>query len=310
MVKRIALFFLLSVLLAGSAVAQSPCSAPPQSQLYYWGSPNIQIDDRADHVGQFIIEGFAFWAWGPLPQRGWCGQMINSLSQITVDLHTVGMNGIDVNPNGIGNMPPDGAYDVHLWAITGNPNATPPVPDTVAAVVSLQGSSVFVPHDSAYTLYRKMPYNIIVKNGVIVPSTVLGWPTPCIFFTNTDVDPHNMVVATYPAATNAWSPVDVSKVNGENANFGHWRAMISGGTASVWISPSNVSPGNTFFKTLAQNNTGPTLSMPMRTTSDHPELGQPAMIYVWTGNYVPAPGSTGVVVQIIEDAECVTEQTD
>lgn len=302
----IVFFMLFSTLAHG----QTQCSAPPQSPLFFWGSPNIQIDDRAGHVGQFVIEGFAFWGWGPLPQRGWCGQMVNSLSQLTVDIKTVGMNGIDVNPNGAGNMPPDGAYDVHLFAMPGTPSAIPPIPDAVEVIVSLQGSTPAVPHDAGYDLYRKMPYNVIVRNGVIMPSTVIGWPTPCISFTSTDSDgvTPNTVVQEFPSATGKWVGVDVTKMIGENSNFGYWRAIISGGTASVWLSPSNVSPGNAYFKTLATNQTGSTGSIPVRTTSQG--TGQPALIYIWTDNYVPASGGAGVVVKLVLDQECVSEQTD
>lgn len=306
----------LSIALASvaPAAAQSLCSAPPQSPLYFWGSPNIQINDGADQVGKLTIEGFAFWGWGPLPQRGWCGQIINSLSQITIDIKHIGMNGIDVNSNGEGNMPPPGAYDVHLWAIPGDPTATPPVPDTVAAVVSLQGSSVLVPHDPAYNIYRKMPYNVIVREGpngrFIVPSTVTGWPTPCVSFTTADVDAaSNMTIQTYSAPTNGWSALNVTAVIGENSNFAYWRAIVSGGTASVWLSPSNTTPGNPYYKTLALNQTGSGPSLPVRTTSQG--TGQPAMLYVWTGNYTPSvPGGGQPTVKLVIDKECVSEQTD
>lgn len=298
-------FFLLSLLLIGPSFAQTQCSAPPQSPLYFWGSPNIQINDGADNVGQLIIEGFAFWAWGPMQTKGWCGQIINSLSQITIDIKHIGMNGIDVNPNGEGNMPPPGAYDVHLFATPGVGGA----PDTVAGVVSLQGSTPLVPHDPAYDHYRKMPYNVIVRNGVIVPSTVIGWPTPCISFTNADVDaPGNMTVQTYSAPTNGWSPLDVTSLIGENSNFAYWRAIVSGGTASVWLSPSNVTPGNPYYKTLAQDQAGSGPSLPVRTTAQG--TGQPPMIYIWTGDYVPSTPGGGVTVKLVIDKECVTEQTD
>lgn len=296
-----------------AARAQTQCSAPPQSPLYFWGSPNIQIDDRQGHVGQIVLEGFAFWGWGPLPQRGWCGQMINSLSQITVDIKHIGMNGIDVNPNGEGNMPPDGAYDVHLFAAPGDPTASPPTPDAVEVIVSLQGSTAAVPHDAGYDLYRKMPYNVIVRKGAIVPSTVTGWPqTPCQTFTTTDGIPIGPYFSapTYPpnapAGTNGWVAIDVSNTIGENSDFGTWKAIISGGTASVWISPSNVSPGNGYFQTLGQHQTGATLALPMRTTSSNPA----PLIYIWTQDYVPAPGSSGVGVQLYQTQECVAEQTD
>lgn len=304
-VFRIWMRFILLLLLVGPAFAQStPCSAPPQSPLYYWGSPNIQIDDRTGHVGQFVLEGFAFWGWGPLPQRGWCGQMVNSLSQITVDIKHIGMNGIDTNPNGEGNMPPDGAYDAHLFAAPGDPTTNPPTPDAVEVIVSLQGSTAAVPHDAGYDLYRKMPYNVIVRGGVIVPSTITGWPqTPCQTFTITDGIPIGQFLT---SPTNGWVAIDVSKTIGENSDFGTWKAIISGGTASVCISPSNVTPGNGYFQTLGQHQTGATPALPMRTTSSNPA----PLIYIWTQDYVPAPGSSGVGVQLYQTQECVAEQTD
>lgn len=232
---------------------------------------------------QMAIEPFSYWAWGPIGTPGFGGLLVQMNSTVYPDLTTIGLNGMDANPNGAGHMPPDGAYVMHAYF-----NPTTGVTGFVTSASPVPASSAPAP---GYTYYRKLMYGAIVKGGRLVSNHASHWPMPSIYFTELET---NTVIGTYTASTGGWVAVDLKKLIPEHSRFGIFRALISGGAGTIWLSPSNVQPGNGFWKTLASNQTGVTPQLKVRVDGAQ-------MLYVW----VTAPA--GVTVSLMLDGFDMTE---
>ena len=204
--KRMLVF--LMALLASSANAADP--------IYFYGGINVGVYSNT----QLVIEPFGLWMWGPIGAPGFGGQLVELTNEVLPDLTSIGCNGVDVNPNGAGHMPPDGAYDLHAFYN--------PITGDVCFISSLQGSTLSVPHPSGYAFYRKLPYGNIVLNGALVPNHTAGWPLPTVMFTATE-----RAIAAFSSPTNSWVAVDCSKLIPENARMGYFRVHVTSGTASV-----------------------------------------------------------------------------
>lgn len=219
---------------------------------------------------KMVVEPFSYWAWGPIGTPGFSGMLAQSNATIYPDLTTIGLNGMDVNPNGTGNMPPDGAYVMHAYF-------NPATGDT-AFITSASPLSAASPPAPGYTHYRKMMYGAVVKGGKLVNNHVSHWPMPSIYFTDVETD---TVIGTYTAPTGGWVPIDLKKLIPEHSRFGIFRAIIAGGTADIYLSPSNVQPGNRFWKSLARSQRGVTAQMKVRVDGAQ-------IVYVW----IDTPGAT------------------
>jgi len=229
---------------------------------------------------QMVIEPFSFWAWGPIGTPGWGGQLVEFNTTNYPDLTTIGLGGMDANPNGAGNMPPDGAY--MLWGFYN------PTTNDTKFVTSRQIAISGMPVYPGYTHWRKFSYGVIVKNGKLVENHTAGWPVPTVIFTATE---SNFLVGTWIATTPGWVAVDLSKLIPEHSRMGIFRATISGNAATIWISPSGSQP-NPYFRTL-HSGTGVSGQMMMRVDGNE-------KIFVW----VQAAGST---VNLYLDGFVMTE---
>jgi hypothetical protein len=259
------------VLLVGLLIVPAKASDP----IYHYGGINVGVFSST----QLVIEPFSLWMWGPIGTPGFGGQLVEFTNEVKPDLTTIGCNGMDANPNGAGQMPPDGAYDIFAFY---NPTT-----GDVCFINTLLGTPPTAP--SGYTYYRKLPYGNIVLNGALAANHTSGWPMPTVMFTATERS-----VATFPSATNSWVGVDCSKLIPENARMGFFRVHVTGGNASVWLSPSNNIP-NAYFKTLMDNQTGMSGQIGVRVDSRE-------FIYVFT--------SGAGRVDLILDGFAITEATD
>lgn len=187
------------------------------------GTGNPAVDKKC-----LLIEGGpSLWMWNAPAGSGYAGQMVAIEQDITIDLTAIGANGMDVNPNSAGHMPPDGAYDLHAFLM---PGATTPI-----FVVSKQGATEDVQF-SGYAAYRKIPIFIPVLGGVLAPTGISGWPHPTTTYTNNtlvtelrNIPPAGLGSLAAPYA------IDISTYVGENCRQGAFGVVITNGTATVYL---------------------------------------------------------------------------
>lgn len=199
---------------------------------------------------QLEIEGGpSMWMWNAPIGSGFVGQMVSITQNIIIDLTTIGANGMDVNPNGAGRMPPNGAYDLHAFLM---PGASQPI-----FVVSKQGATENVAF-SGYAAYRKIPIFIPVIGGGLAPTAISGWPHPSTIYTNSTLITEFRNIGAGLGSLGVPHPIDISEYVGENCRLGMFRLVISGGTANVWLGcgPNSDSPPQQFMKLFAYNEAG------------------------------------------------------
>ncbi len=188
---------------------------------------------------QLVIEPFSMWMWGPIGTPGWGGQMVNFTNTLYPDLRTIGLNGMDANPNGAGNMPPDWAYNIHAFA---NPTT-----GDVGFILSKQGSTNAITPPAGYTLYRKLMYGCPVYGGKLLTNHTANWPMPMVEFT-----PQVQVGPAFTSAVTDY-PVDVARLIPENSRMGIFRAVITGSGNNLFLSPTG---GTAFRKLYCYNSAG------------------------------------------------------
>lgn len=205
-------------------------------QTFYIGGVNVGVFDD-QHL---VIEPFSAALWRGFDQSDgmdiWC-----LTSTLMPDLRTVGVNGMDVNPNGAGHMPPDGCYDI--WMV-GNPTT-----GDLGFVLSLHSSyRDIIGSLPGYTSWRKLMFGVLVVGGKLVPCHVSNWPMPTIMFTQPVPQ-----VAAILSPSSSWVTLDLSKLVPENARYAWYRCVFTGPPCNAYISAN---AGPQFAKLIAYNQIG------------------------------------------------------
>lgn len=204
--------------------------------FYFLGGMNIGVLNDTT----LVIEPFAADLWQGIA-AGWNNQVVNFQNTISVDLTSIGLNGRDAGTAG---TPPTGCYKV--WMI-----ANPTTGDVgFIATQTLDPRSIVFP--AGYTLNRKLPFGFSVIGGRALPFHAASWASlPRITFTDNDA----MMTIWSGPANNAWLTIPLPNYIPENSRSGIFAGQVSGGSGSMWISPSSSVP-NPFWKTLLANQAG------------------------------------------------------
>lgn len=195
---------------------------------YYIGGVNVGVLDDT----HLVIEPFSLWLFG-------INEVYTLTTTITPNLRLIGLNGMDVNPNGSGNMPPDWAYNI--FAIYDNPTGDFGFIITKATAVS----DIVLPTgwSLANLSYRKISYGITVTGGVLMTNHTTHWPMPRVDFTN------QILLASF-TTTQTDTTVDVAKYVPDSSRFVNFRAVLTGTGNNLWLSPT---AGTAFRKLFCYN---------------------------------------------------------
>lgn len=187
---------------------------------------------------QLVIEPFSAWLWDSVA-GGFNGSVWDLTTTKYPDMRVVGLNGVDVNPNGAGNMPPNASYDIYM---IGNPTT-----GDVGFILSLQSSWGSVVKPSGYTCFRKLMYGVPVIGGKLAANHTSNWPMPTVMLTA----PYQIAAITSPSSS--WVTLDCSKIVPENARWVWYRCVFTGSPCNAYISSSS---STTNAKLVAYNQLG------------------------------------------------------
>lgn len=194
---------------------------------YYIGGVNVGVFDDAT----LVIEPFDLAMFGNDGSDIW--QLTTTLYP---DVRGVGVNGMDVNPNGQGNMPPDGCYDIYA---IGNPSTR-----QLGFILTKAASWSDVVRPTGFTSFRKLMFGVLIHGCKLAPCHVSHWPMPRVDLTTPIIIAQGLV----PSAT--WLTLNLSKLTPENARFVWYRCVFTDGPCNAWLSPS----ANTAFAKLVSYN--------------------------------------------------------
>lgn len=233
-------------LLIGWFLILSPCAAQKSDPTYAINGVNVGVLNNT----QLVIEPFSLWMWGPYQTPGFGGQTVAFTNTITIDLTTVGCNGMDQLQQGqtlasgqvlrsgqvAGQMPPDDTYK--LWAFY---NET-----TFDTCFIMTGSVDFagIVKPVGYDFYREIMYGVTVYGGALLPSHISHWPMPRI-----DITPQIQVGPAFETAVTDFC-VDLARLIPETMRFVNMRAVLTGTGNNFWLSPGG---GTQFRKLFAYN---------------------------------------------------------
>jgi hypothetical protein len=222
---------------------------------------------------RLVIEPYYQWLWDSVA-GGFAGANWFQPSTLMPDLRKIGLNGMDQNPNGAGNMPPDGCYDIYT---IGNPKT-----GDVGIIVTMgNGSwSGIANKPAGYTHYRKWMYGILIYQGKLRANHTDNWPMPRV--TLTDSDPILNLFTTGP--TGGWVPVNLAKFIPENSRLGSFSCILTG-VGSFWVSPTGGAP-DPYWKTMMNDQSGISGVLDCRVNGSQ-------VIYVW---YNGPPGSIAQLI--------------
>lgn len=196
-------------------------------QTYFLGGINVGVYNSTT----LVIEPCAAWLFG--------SGIINLTTTVFPDMRGIGLNGVDVNPNGQGNMCPDGCYDIYMLY---NPTT-----QQVGFICSLQGAIGNVVLPSGFTSYRKLMYGVLVYQGALVANHTANWPMPTVMLTSP------ILVTSILSPSTNWVTLDLSKLTPENARYAWYRLVFTGSACNMYIAPTAASQ---YAKLVAYNQLG------------------------------------------------------
>lgn len=225
---------------------------------YYISGVNVGVFSNT----QLEIEPFSLYLFG-------INQVYTMSATIFPDLTTIGLNGMDVNPNGAGHMPPDWAYNI--YAIYN------PTTQGFGFILSQATAFENVVVPSGFTSYRKLCYGVTVYNGALLTNHTTHWPMPRVDFSP------QILVGSF-TTTQTFTPVDVARYVPDNSRFVNFRAVLTGTGNNLWLAPTASTQYQKLFAYNGQD-VKPGLWMRVQYT-----YGNPSTSYVYVSFQ---PGSSG-----------------
>jgi len=183
---------------------------------YFIGGCNVGVYNSAT----LVIEPFAAWLWNG--SSG--GDIINLTTTLYPDMRNIGLNGVDVNPNGQGNMCPDGCYDIYM--------IYNPTTQDVGFICSLSGSWGGVRAPSGYTWYRKLMYGVLVYGRQLAANHTANWPMPTVMLSTP------ILITEIKQASTNWITLDLSKYTPENSRYAWYRIVCLNSPVNAYLAPT------------------------------------------------------------------------
>lgn len=257
--------FILALLSLVTFLLPAPAQIASQP-TYYVGGVNVGV--LSDTL--LLLEPFSIFMFGinqivDVPPNV-CPDGLNH--GLCPDLTTVGLNGMDVNPNGAGHMPPDWAYNIFmLYNATDGACGMSPCLGAIITIATAISDVVLPPGwQLAHTSYRKIMYSAVVVNGELAPNHASNWPMPTFIFTQP------VLVASFTTAQN-YTPVDIARLAPDGGRFVRFRAVLTGSGNNLWLSPES---NSLYEKMFAYNDFGVKSGLGIRVqyTYGHPSTSQ------------------------------------
>jgi hypothetical protein len=240
-------------------------------QTYYIAGVNVGVQTNT----QLVIEPFSLYMFG-------INQIVDIPTTVFPDLTTIGLNGMDANPNGSGNMPPDWAYNIFVLysSSEGSCSTTSPCLGFIITKATAI-SNVVLPSGwtVANTSYRKLSYGIVVTGGILLTNHTTHWPMPRVDFTT------QLLLESF-TTSQSFTAVDVAKFAPDNSRFVNFRAVLTGTGNNLWLSPTG---GTQYQKLFAYNEQGVKNNLWMRVQYTY---GSPSTSLVYV---TFQPGASGRV---------------